>query len=139
MRLFIVVALIFSPMCLSNTTYNCVVKKARAFDNPRDFGPFRLEILGRNTIHILKKIDIMGQKITMDEQFLNVKPVNCPIPGKAGKKFASAGLEESANGYRLDYALFLSKPPYLTKVGFVLDIDRSGLICKPAIYECTKI
>lgn len=135
----IIIALIFSTLSLGHPTYNCLVKKARAKDNPQDFRPFTLKILGRNSINIIKKIEIIGQEINMDEQFLHVKPVNCHIPGSAGKKFASAGLEDSTNGYRIDSAIFINNPPLVTHIGYVLDIDRSGLYCKPAVYECTRI
>ena len=134
----LITTLIFSLNLLGETTYECVVKRARARDDPGLFRPFTLKIVGRNNINIIKRLEIIGQEINMDEQFLHVKPVNCRLPGQNGRKFASAGLEESANGYRLEEALFNNNPPATTRLDYVLDVDRRGLYCKPAIYECTR-
>lgn len=133
------ISIIYCNCITATIAYDCSAEKALPGYTVRDFQPLMLVPRTANKISILRTIEIAGSEISMDEQFLNVKPTRCRIPGKGGKKFASAGMENnSTNGYRVDPAIFTKKAPAIVRISFVLDRYNNGKKCVPAVYKCLR-
>jgi len=131
--------IIISTNLLGNVTYDCRAKMGPKGYTVKDFEPFVLTTLGGNNISILRKFEIAGDELFMDEQFWKIKPVDCHIPGTGGIIFASLGMaEDSKNGYRIDPAIFSPKAPKAVSIDYVLDKMGNGKHCVPAVYECKK-
>jgi hypothetical protein len=128
-----------STNLVGNVTYDCIAKKGPRGYSVQDFEPFVLTTLGGHNISLLRKFILAGDEMFMDEQFWNIRPVECHIPGRGGIKFASLGMaEDSKNGYRIDPEIFSPKPPKVVSINYVLDKTGTGKNCVPAVYECIK-